>query len=225
MFAGAGDNALAFGPSSRNAWRVGKTSIFVLSVGLAGCGGGTQSNPGNWQDWEVSGRAAMMPAAAGATGGGGMGNGGDANGGSAAAGATGSANPYVMGLDDADGITGTFEGVVHAHKFKSVVIRGRFSLDLRADSALAAPLDSWLIHLPSSVGFYECTSDPVTNRGLVSFKSESNSSLSGTTDGPRGTCSIDVTSVSPKIEGTFTAALATDHATVTVKDGYFRVPQ
>ncbi len=59
------------------------------------------------------------------------------------------------------------------------------------------------------------------NCGL--FGSQTNFAQAGTT-ASGGSCSINVTSLAPKLESSFTATLSTAQGDVKVTDGYFRVP-
>jgi hypothetical protein len=160
-------------------------------------------------------------------GGGVNGNGGAATGdggdGATSGGAGEEPGPGGVGLGAADGITGTFEGVVHTHTFNAVhVPQQTETVVIGANSAMYPLWDAWGLRFLPKLGVQACTGDTGTDDTFITFGSQSNYLLAGTT--AKGACSINVTSITPKLEGTFTATLKTGHGDVEVTDGAFRVP-
>lgn len=128
------------------------------------------------------------------------------------------------GLGAADGITGTIDGVVHTHTFAVHVPQQVETVVIGANSAMYPLYDAWGIRFMPKLGEQACTGDADVDDTFITFGSQTNFSAAGTTASGNGSCTINVTSLAPKFEGSFTATLATDHGDVTVTDGQFRVP-
>ena len=163
---------------------------------------------------------------AGTASGGGSSQGGsatsDGGDGASSGGAGEEPGPGGAGLGAADGITGTFEGVVHTHTFNAVhVPQQTETVVIGANSAMYPLWDAWGMRFLPKLGEQACTGDTGTDDTFITFGSQTNFSLAGTT--ANGACSINVTSIAPKLEGTFTATLKTEHGDVDVTDGAFRV--
>lgn len=136
----------------------------------------------------------------------------------------GGADPGPGGLGAADGITGTIDGVVHTHTFAVHVPQQVETVVIGANSMMYPLYDSWGIRFMPKLGEQACTGDADVDDTFITFGSQTNFSAAGTTASGNGSCTINVTSLAPKFEGTFTATLATDHGDVTVTEGAFRVP-
>jgi len=185
------------------------------------------SGSGNAQGGEVNGDAGAMTGTSGSQNSAGMGNDGgtpSSDGGETAAGGAGEQpDPGGAGLGTADGITGTFEGKLHTHLFGAMHTPQQTETSvIGANSAMYPLLDVWTIRFLPKLGEQPCTGDTGTDDTFISFSSQTNFSAAGTTTG--GSCTIDITSLTPKFEGTFSATLRTDHGNIAVTDGAFRVP-
>jgi len=130
----------------------------------------------------------------------------------------------ATGLGGSDGITGTFGGVVHAFTVNPVHVPQQTpTVLIGAASAMFPPSESWAVRFRPVLGRQACNGSDGENDPAISFRSTARLDLNGTT-GTLGACSIDVTSLSPKYEGTFTATLPTGSGNLEVVDGEFRVP-
>jgi hypothetical protein len=78
--------------------------------------------------------------------------------------------------------------------------------------------DGWAIRFLPKVGTQACTGADEAGDPAVSHRALSNPAVTGTTG--KSACSITVTSLTPKYEGSFTATIA---GTLVVTDGYFRI--
>jgi hypothetical protein len=122
-----------------------------------------------------------------------------------------------------NGITGTFDGVVHAHTFNPTNIPQQTeTVVIMATSAMYPLYDTWTIRFLPKLGAQDCTGDVDSDDTFITFGSQTNYQLGGTTAGG-GSCTLNVTSVSP-FKGTFTAKLKMQSGLVDVTDGAFSVP-
>ena len=112
---------------------------------------------------------------------------------------------------------------MHAHltRPQDVPQSGTSTIVLEAYQSAIAPFDQWRIRLKPQLGAQECTGDTGTEDTFVQFSSQADFNANGTT--AKGKCTINVTSIAPKYEGTFTATLITSAGPVDVTDGSFRV--
>jgi hypothetical protein len=130
-----------------------------------------------------------------------------------------------VGLGSANGITGTFGGVVHTHTFNAIKVPQQTeTIVIGANSAMYPLWDAWGMRLLPELGEQACTGDTGTDDIFITFGSQTDFSLTGTTAGSFGACTIIVTSLAPTIEGSFTATFTGNAGAVEVTDGHFRIP-
>lgn len=196
------------------------------SSGATGSAGKGSSLGGDGDGGAATGTSGSKNNAGTGAGGTATNNGGAtaSDGGEPATGAGGDDSGGPGGLGAADGITGTIDGVVHTHTFALHVPQQVETVVIGANSMMYPLYDSWGIRFMPKLGEQACTGDADVDDTFITFGSQTNFSAAGTTASGNGSCTINVTSLAPKFEGTFTATLATDHGDVTVTDGQFRVP-
>jgi len=136
--------------------------------------------------------------------------------------------PGAASLGGSDGITGTFGGKTYAFTVSPLHVPQMTTTALISASVVTMGLpESWAIRFLPKLGTQECTGSDEVGDPAVSFRSLANTDLSGTT-GSLGTCSITVTSLTPKYEGSFIATFVPIGGTTEktmVTDGYFRIAQ
>jgi hypothetical protein len=221
--------------------RNGALAMLLLAATLAGCGKDGGATPATEQGGEPSGAAGSAgKTSLGSSGETTMGGGTTTNAGASASGGTetnaGAATddagaggagsvepgPGPGGLGSADGITGTFGGMVHAHTFSVVHVPQQTSTAvIGANSAMYPPYESWRIRFMPKLGTQSCTGATGPDDSAIDFGSLIDFDAAGTT--ANKTCSITITSLAPKFEGSFTATLSTTRGDVVVTDGSFRV--
>ena len=131
--------------------------------------------------------------------------------------------PGAPSLGGQDGITGTFKGATHAHTASPLHVPQQTPTVLIGANGPTTPLpDSWALRFLPQVGTQTCNGASGPSDPAVSYRSITKPDLAGTT-GATGACSITVTSVSPKYEGSFTATIPTGGGSLVVTDGYFRI--
>ena len=141
------------------------------------------------------------------------------------AGAAGTPSEGPGGLGTANGISGAIDGVVHAHTFNAVnVPQQSETVVIGATSAMYPLYDSWGLRFLPQLGEQACTGDTGTEDIFITFGSQTNYNATGTTTGKDGACTINVTSIAPSFEGTFTATFSTPTGIAQVTSGEFRIP-
>jgi hypothetical protein len=124
-----------------------------------------------------------------------------------------------------NGITGTFNGMVHAHAFNPTHVPQQTETQvMMATSAMYPLYDAWTIRFYPKLGEQDCTGDVGTTDTSITFGSQSNYQLGGTTAGEGASCKLNITSIAPTYTGTFTATLKMSSGLVEVTDGAFSVP-
>ena len=83
-------------------------------------------------------------------------------------------------------------------------------------------MGTWTIRMKGTLGAQDCTGDLETTSVSMTYAKVRDYENGGTTTSP-GTCTINLTSVTPKIEGTFVASLKSGSTMRTVTDGAFRI--
>jgi hypothetical protein len=222
--------------------RTGALALVALSATLAGCGKDGGDAPASEQGGESSsasgsgGKSTTSSGGKGATGGetttssGAPATGGTEAGAGAPTGDAGAAGagtdepaPSGEGLGAADGITGTFAGMAHTATFGVVHVPQQTSTSVvGATTAMYPPYESWRIRFTAKLGTQSCTGATGPDDSAIDFGSLTDFDAAGTT--ANKTCSITLTSLAPKYEGTFTATLGTAGGDVVVTEGAFRVP-
>jgi hypothetical protein len=135
-------------------------------------------------------------------------------------GGTDSSTPAGTGLGTDDGIVATVAGTALVFKTQVVHIpQGNDSLVLGARTSDYASV--FTIHMKSTLGPQDCTGGVGTDDIYLSLAKAPDYENGGTTASP-GTCTINLTSVTPKIEGTFVASLNSGNTPKAVTDGAFR---
>lgn len=202
-------------------------SIFVLlALGLVACTGDDDA-------------ASSSTSSSGGSSSGGSSSGGSASGGSSSGGSSGgsSGTPTDGGTDGSssggagaaalgagNGVTGTMNGSVKTHTINAQRVPQQTSTALvEAWSAQFPPYDQWRVRFVPTAGTHPCTADVGADDTSIQYNSMNTPANSATTGNPVSSCTINVISVSPKLEGSFTATMQTNTGTVTVTDGYFRV--
>jgi hypothetical protein len=217
LLAGCGDS----GEGDSDSSNAGSPASTAGSAGKGSAHGGESSGDGG----AATGTSGSKNGAGSSTGGTATNGGAAASDGGEPATAVGGADSGGPGsLGAADGITGTIDGVVHTHTFALHVPQQTETVVIGANSMMYPLYDSWGIRFMPKLGEQACTGDADVDDTFITFGSQTNFSAAGTTASGNGSCTINVTSLAPKFEGTFTATLATDHGDVTVTDGQFRVP-
>jgi hypothetical protein len=124
-----------------------------------------------------------------------------------------------------DGITGTFDGMVHAHTFNPTHVPQQTETQVIMATSMMYPLyDAWTIRFYPKLGEQACTGDVDSGDTFITFGSQTNYALGGTTAGQGGACKLNITSIAPSYTGTFTASLVMESGVVAVTDGAFSVP-
>ncbi|MEN9579345.1 MAG: hypothetical protein RJA70_2354 [Pseudomonadota bacterium] len=223
------------------------TLTLTLALPVVGCGsdvsntgdaskdGGTPvegdstSHDGGVDRGESKGGASKGGASAGGASKGGASAGGESAGGSSSEGKGGSATAGSSAggasagesmLGTADGISGTFKGVTYAFTMSPLHIPQQTPTVLISASGHT---DTWSIRMIPMLGTQKCNGSAEAGDPAVSFRSLSNLDFNGTT-GTDGACSITITSLAPKYEGTFTATILSIGAgELEVTEGAFRV--
>lgn len=127
------------------------------------------------------------------------------------------------GLGGGNGIKGTFGGKTYTATFGAArVPQQTATVLIGASTAQYPPADSWAVRFLPTLGTQQCNGADGPGDPAISFRSTANPNLIGTT-GTKGTCVINVTSLSPKFEGTFSASIPSGDGTHGVTDGYFRI--
>lgn len=200
-------------------------SIFVaLCSVLVACSG----------DDDAAGNSTSS-SSSGSSSSGGSSSGGSSSGGSSGASSSGGSSSgtpsdagtdasSVAGLGTGDGITGTIDGTPKTFTFNAQrVPQQTTTAVIGATSTQYAPNDKWTLRLNPTVGAQTCTGATGTEDVFIQFGSQTDYNANGTTAGTGAKCSINVISLSPKFEGSFTATLVTTGGVRNVTDGYFRV--
>lgn len=142
------------------------------------------------------------------------------------AGAAGTATGGPGGLGTANGISGAIDGVVHTHTFNAVSVPQQTeTVVIGANSAMYPLWDAWSLRFLPQLGEQACTGDTGTEDIFITFGSQTNYNATGVTTGKDGACTINVTSIAPNLEGTFTATFTTPIGTAEVTAGQFRIPR
>jgi hypothetical protein len=123
-------------------------------------------------------------------------------------------------LNGGDGITGTFGGMTYTYLNAAQIPQGTTTIVLEATTT-PPPSSQWRIRLKPTLGAQSCTGAVGTEDVFLQHGSQANFNLAGTT-GSGGDCTITLTSLTPKIEGSFSGSLVLLGGKVTVTDGYFR---
>jgi hypothetical protein len=221
----------------------GAVALVALAAALAGCGKDGAATPAIEQGGESSsasgsggkssagsggksttGGEATTNAGAPATGGTEAGGGAPSGDAGAAGAGTDEPAPGGDGLGAADGITGSFAGMPHTATFSVVHVPQQTSTAvIGATTAMYPPYESWRVRFTPKLGTQTCTGATGPDDSAIDFGSLTDFDAAGTT--ANKTCSITITSLAPKYEGTFTATLGTAGGDVVVTAGAFRVPK
>jgi hypothetical protein len=221
--------------------RTGALGLVALTATLAGCGKDGGGAPASEQGGETSstsgsgGQSSTSFGGKSTTGGatttdsGAPGTGGTEPSAGAPTGDAGAAGAATddpaaggEGLAAADGITGTFAGMARTATFGVVHVPQQTSTAvIGANTAMYPPYESWRVRFTPKLGTQTCTGATGPDDSAIDFSSFLDFDAVGTTGGK--TCSITITSLVPKFEGTFTATLATPGGDVVVTEGAFRV--
>lgn len=125
----------------------------------------------------------------------------------------------ALGADD--GITAIVDGTVRIFTTQALHIpQGNDSLLIGAKSSDYT--QTWTIRMKATLGTQSCTGDVDTDDVSMSYAKVPDYENGGTTVSP-GTCTINLTSLTPKVEGTFVASLKSGNNTRVVTDGAFRI--
>lgn len=133
---------------------------------------------------------------------------------------TSSGGTGLAALGGGDGITGTIGGTaltfttqaVHIPQGNDAVVIGARFTDYT---------QSWTLRMKPTLGAQDCTGDVDIDDVSIAYAKVPDYENGGTTTSP-GTCTINLTSLTPKIEGTFVATLKSG-TPIAVTDGAFRI--
>lgn len=197
-----------------------------MACGSDGGSGGTSAgSAGEAGDDESGAGASSAGKSNGSAGASTGGKGGAGNAGGASAGSTG------FDLDDSgkellggkDGITGIASGMelTRSMNIKAQVITPEY-LKISADDGMQG---DWEISIPAKVGVFGCQSSGGADAAFITLNNHGTSNIRGTTATQLGgACALEVTRISPSIEGRFAATLIGLAASKTpVVGGYFHI--
>ncbi len=225
------------------AWVLGALVVGAYGFSAAGCGG-SDSDPaaaaGDAGDSSVGAAAGADDSPIGSDDGGAPngeaggeergGNGGGGNGGLAGGGGNGGLAGAGNAPDDSgkvllassDGITGTVDGTTVFTRTMNAKATSTVPgiISMYADDGKQG---DWMIAIPSKVGSYACENQPSSTKARISLNNQNTSTLRGVAvPDLHGGCTLEVTSVSPGVEGRFVATLAgVGGALHEVTAGYF----